>query len=87
MATDQGLCCLVTEISMKNTVKMKYQPITPKTRNGLIQMIRMGYSIGQNRVNYHQILTLIYSPKLLCLPEYIPVQERAGYIEYTDKMP
>ena len=47
MASGQGLHCLLTEISMENAVKMKTSTKTPKTRNGLIQMIRMDKSTGQ----------------------------------------
>ena len=47
-ASDQGLHYLLTEISKENPVKNV--PETPKTRNGLIQVIRMDKSTGQNRV-------------------------------------
>ena len=43
-SSDQRLHCLLTEISMDNAVKMKIS--TPKTRNGLIQMITMEQSPG-----------------------------------------
>ena len=50
-ASDQDLHCLLTEISMENTVKMEKNPLeTHKTRNGLIRMIRMDKSTGQKSV-------------------------------------
>ena len=51
VASDQGLHCLRTEISMEIAVKMKGSTKTPKTRTGFIQMIRMDKSTGQIRVN------------------------------------
>ena len=51
MASKRGLHCLCTAISMDVIVKMKNPPETPKTRNGLIQMIRMDNSTGQTGVN------------------------------------
>ena len=50
--SDQGLHCLLTEISMENAVKMKTSQETPKTRNGLTQMIRMDTSAGQKWIKY-----------------------------------
>ena len=48
VASELGLHCLITEISTENAGKIKKQPPeTPKTRNGLIQMIRMDKSICQ----------------------------------------
>ena len=41
----QGLHCLLTGISIRNRIKRKRTPDTPKIRNGLIQMIRMDKSI------------------------------------------
>ena len=45
-ASDQGLHCLLTEISMENTVKNILSKLPPETRNGLVQMIRMDKSTG-----------------------------------------
>ena len=42
--------CLHRFQSMENTVKIKHPPETPKTRNGLIQMIQTNKSTGQNRI-------------------------------------
>ena len=47
LASHQDLHCLLTEISMENSVKMKNLPETLKTKNGLIQMIRMNKSTSQ----------------------------------------
>ena len=48
-ASDLGQHCLPKRISFQNTVKVN-SPGTPKSRNGLIQMLRMDKSIEQNRV-------------------------------------
>ena len=48
--SDQGLQCLLTEISMENAVKMRKSSENPKTSNGLLQMIRMNEYPGQKRV-------------------------------------
>ena len=40
-ASEQGQYCLFTGVSIQNTIKMKHLPGTPKTRNGLIRMIRI----------------------------------------------
>ena len=45
-ASDRGLHCLISEITMENAVKIK-----TKTTNGLIQMIRMDKLTSQKRVN------------------------------------
>ena len=50
-ASDQDLHCLLTEISVKSAVKIENPPEKPKTRNGIIQMIRMDKSTSQKRVN------------------------------------
>ena len=39
--------------SAKYSTSEKKSPETPKTRNGLTQMIRMEKSIGQKRVNFN----------------------------------
>ena len=49
-AFDQGLHCLLTEISMESTGKGKHPPEAPKTKIELIQMIRMDKPTGQTRV-------------------------------------
>ena len=50
MVSDQDLCCLLTRISMQNTLKIEHPLETPETRNGLTQMIRMDQSTSQKRV-------------------------------------
>ena len=45
-----GLFYLLKKISSKNEIKMKNTPDVPKTESGLIQMIRMGISIGHELV-------------------------------------
>ena len=48
MLSDQDLHCILQGIAVQNIVKLKKRlPETPKTRNGLIQMVRMGKSAGQ----------------------------------------
>ena len=46
----ESLHCLLTEVSMQNTVKVKYSPETSKSTNRLSQMIRMNKSTCQKRV-------------------------------------
>ena len=40
-ASDRGLHCLLTGISIRNKMKWKSTPETPKSGNGLVQLIRM----------------------------------------------
>ena len=47
-ASDQGLHCFLTGISIKNMIKMKKYTRDPLMKNGLIQLIRMGKSIWVN---------------------------------------
>ena len=47
MASDQGLHCLLTGISIQN----KSTPDTPKFGDGLVKLIRMEKSTGQIRAN------------------------------------
>ena len=49
MVSDQVPHCLLAEISMENIVKIKHPPKPPKTRNGLIQIIKMDKSTGQKK--------------------------------------
>ena len=46
-ASDQGLHCLLTGISIQNRIKMKKYTRHPKIRNGLVQLIRMEKPIRQ----------------------------------------
>ena len=50
-ASDQGLHCLLTGISIQNKMKTKSTQDTPKFGNGLVQLIRMEKSTGQIWVN------------------------------------
>ena len=50
-ASDQGLHCLHTNVSMENAVKMK----TSTTRNGPILMIRMEKSTGQEGLSWNSL--------------------------------
>ena len=50
-ASGQGLHNLLSEISMENAKKWKHPPETPKTKNGLIRIIKMDKSTGQKRVS------------------------------------
>ena len=52
-ASDQYLHCLLTEISMEMQQKSKQPSETSKTRNGIIQMMRMDKSSGQKRVKFN----------------------------------
>ena len=57
VASDQGLHCLLTECSIKIRKKMKNTTQQALTRNGLVQLIRMGKSIWfkwvkQDKENY-----------------------------------
>ena len=40
-ASDQDLHCLLTGISMQNTIQMNTSPRTPKIKNVLIKMVRI----------------------------------------------
>ena len=40
-ASDQGLRCLFSWISVKNKIKLKNTPESPKIENGLVQLIGM----------------------------------------------
>ena len=51
VASDQGQHSLLTEIFIENGLKIKYPPEPPKTRNRIIQMIKMDMFIGHKRVN------------------------------------
>ena len=51
VASEQCLHCLFAGISMQNTTNMKTSTRTPKTRNGLIQIIRMKKFTGLKRVS------------------------------------
>ena len=72
--SDQGLHCLFTGISIKNKMKKKSTPDTPKFGNGLVQLIRIG-QLGSYGLNQKTVLsTLIESfvcglvrPKKVCL--------------------
>ena len=50
-ASHLGLVCLHREISSKNETKNKITPNTPKNESDLTQLITMGESIRQIRVN------------------------------------
>ena len=52
-ASDQGLYSLLTGISIQNRIKQnrKSTPDTPKTGNGLIQLIRMASPQGKCGLN------------------------------------
>ena len=41
VASDQGLHSLLTGFSIKNNIKAKNRPDTPKMKNGLVQNIRV----------------------------------------------
>ena len=49
-ASDQGLHCLFSGISLQNTVKIKTSNPPPKSRYGLIYMARMDRSTREKRV-------------------------------------
>ena len=51
VTSDQSLQRLLSEISMENAVKLNTFFRNPKTRSGLIQIIRMDKSTGQKRIN------------------------------------
>ena len=50
-ASELGLHCLLTEISIENAVKIN-PPDIPQPGNGLVQMIRMDKSTGQKSVSF-----------------------------------
>ena len=50
-ASDQGLHCLLTDISMQNTITMKTSARIPSTCNGLIQMLKTDKFTDQRRIN------------------------------------
>ena len=52
MVSEQGLQSLLTKISLQNTKKWKHPPETPKTRNGLIQILRMDMDLSERRIEY-----------------------------------
>ena len=54
-ASDQGLHCSRSEISIQNTVKRKYSPESLITTNELDQMIWMDKSTGQKWVTHKHI--------------------------------
>ena len=60
-APDEGLRCLLTEISVQNTVKMKTSTRTPKTRNGLVQMIKIDKSAYRKGSRFKILLKDFYS--------------------------
>ena len=48
-ASEQGLHCLHTGISIKNKIKMKKFTRHPLKKNGIVQLIRMGKSTWRKR--------------------------------------
>ena len=63
-ASDQGLHCLLTGISIRNRIKMKKYTRHPKFGNGLVQLIWMNGSTRQIWVN---TIVFEYSEMYRCL--------------------
>ena len=55
-SSDQGLHCLLAGISIKNKIKMKNTPDTPKMTNGLVQFTRTDKSTRQIWVKVDNII-------------------------------
>ena len=58
--SDQGSDCFLTRISMQNTVKVKTFARNPKTRNGLIHVIKIGKSSAQKEVKIRLSSKLVF---------------------------
>ena len=63
-ASDQGLHCLHTEISIRNKIKNEKTPETPKFGNGLVQLKRMEKFTGEMLVSLNFCLVCM---KIACL--------------------